>query len=346
MRAGAGDYVTKPFEMEEFLHRVHSLLHKETIPPLEPSLGISEPMQMLEHTLKGLVKSRKPLLLTGEIGVGKEFAARWLHDLFAKDTGPFIAVNCVAIPNTVIERELFGCAPGLFEDMKSGHAGYVERAAGGTLYLDGIASLAPDIQARLLRLIEEGSFCSLGSADRMDLQARIVCATRADLVCAEEQGRLRADLYNEISEARLHICALRERPEDINWHIERCLVEFQNLSIGNLRGMSFDADSGALAYEWPRNVTELRHRMERAVALALEDWISPLDLFPERGFGSWSGRPAVGSLAQAREAAESRQIERALALHDGQVAQSAATLGISRTTLWEKMRRLGMAKEN
>ncbi|MEM7777524.1 MAG: sigma-54 dependent transcriptional regulator [Pseudomonadota bacterium] len=340
MRAGAEDYITKPFEISDLLRRIEAIIPVVTEPSEANVLGVSEAMKRIRHALESYAKAPKPLLITGDIGVGKEYCARHLHQLINQGRGPFISVNCSIIPPEILEDQLF------FTIEESGaNRSYLQRATGGTLFIDGVARLSKNQQARLVNIIEK-----LAVSSPLDLGLKqhplIICTTRRDLNDLVARGEFREDLRNLLDPTHLHLPALRDRPEDITWHLDQCFREFANITVSNVRGISTAAEAEALQHDWPRNVAELRRRMERAMALALDEWITPIDLFPERGFGSWRGQPNVTSLAEARTEAERRQIERAVAMHSGQLTKAAKTLGISRTTLWEKMKRLGLDSES
>ncbi len=344
MRAGAGDYITKPFEMWQLLQRIDTIVPTAARTQLTDILGVSAPMKRIERALETYAKAPRPLLITGEIGVGKEFCAHYLHQLVSKGKGPFISVNCAIMPAEILEHQLFG---GHRSTIPTSEPTYLQRAAGGTLLIDGLAQLSGALQARLVELIEltaAGTWTNDFAAMPFPFPL-IVGTTRQDLDELVAGGHFRADLRNLLDPTHLHVPALRDRPEDVTWHLDRCLREFAAVTVGNVRGISAAAETEALQHDWPRNVAELRRRMERAMALALDEWITPIDLFPERGFGSWKGQPNVTSLAAARNEAERRQIERALALHARHLTKAAKTLGISRTTLWEKMKRLGLESE-
>ena len=341
MRAGADDYITKPFEMSDLLARIETIIPDATEPATANVLGLSDAMKRVQQALESYANAPKPLLITGDIGVGKEYCARHLHQLIGQGGGPFISVNCSIIPPGILEDQLFD---GEGECSVGEAAPYLERARGGTLFIDGVAQLSGQLQSRLVDIIEESHARSGREHTGRDLPNTplIVCATRRDLDDLVARGEFREDLRNLLDPTHLHLPALRDRPEDITWHLDQCFREFKSITVSNVRGISTAAEREALQHDWPRNVAELRRRMERAMALALDEWITPIDLFPERGFGSWRGQPNVTSLAEARTEAERRQIERALAMHDGQLTKAAKTLGISRTTLWEKMKRFGL----
>lgn len=340
MRAGASDYVTKPFEMERFLDRVRTLVERRPLFGDPPILGMSPEIGEVEALLRRIARLKSSVLITGETGTGKEVCARLLHRLSPQSAKPFVAVNCAAIPGDLLESEIFGHEAGAFTGATRRHSGYAERAGDGVLFLDEVGSLPLSLQAKLLRLIEGGSFYRLGGEAEVGFRARLVCATNASLEAMTEDGSFREDLFYRINVVRVEVPPLRRRAKDIPWLMDRFFVEFSAAHDRELRGVSSLAEEAALGHDWAGNVRELRNRMERAVALALGDWIMPADLFPER---TGSTDKPLSSLAQVRDEAERRQIERALAQSEGQIIQAARTLGVSRTTLWEKMRRLGLS---
>jgi DNA-binding NtrC family response regulator len=338
MRAGAADYVTKPFDMDEFLLRLAELM------PLRRAddavLGISEPMRAVERLFRRLAAVGSTVLITGETGTGKEVAAKFLHALGAASK-PFIAVNCAAIPADLMESELFGHEKGAFTGATQRHVGYAERAGDGVLFLDEIAELRSELQAKLLRLIEERSFVRVGGERALPFRARLIAATNADLAKRVETGRFRDDLYYRINVVSVRIPPLRERPKDIPWLMERFFTDMSADIGSSIRGIGAVAEEAALAHTWPGNVRELRNRMERAVTLGLGPWLGADDLFPEQESSAASDQPIV-PLEDARLDAERRHIQKALALTGGEISTAARALGIGRTTLWEKMRRLGL----
>lgn len=340
MRAGAADYVTKPFEMDDFLARLADLIrpHGEDTKTV---LGVSPAMKGIEQMLRRIARIGSSVLITGETGSGKEVAARFLHAMSSHPTAPFMAVNCSAIPSDLLESELFGHEKGAFTGAVQRHLGYAERAGEGTLFLDEIGELRSELQAKLLRLIEDRSFHRVGGERPIAFRGRLVTATNADLPKLVATGRFRDDLFYRINVVSVRMPALRERPEDLPWLLERFFSEFVSRSETPLKGISALAEEAALAHQWPGNVRELRNRMERAVALALGTWLMPGDLFPE--IEAKLAAPHVfGSLEDVRLEAEKRHILRALVLTGGELIPAAKALGIGRTTLWEKMRRLGL----
>ena len=342
MRDGAGDYMTKPFDMTSFLRRVEQLLR----PSREngsPVLGISPQMLALEKMLRRIAPLSAPVLLAGETGVGKEVCARYLHGLRGPRPGPFIAVNCAAIPKDLLESELFGHERGAFTGATARHLGYAERARGGILFLDEIGELDLKLQAKLLRLLEDRAFHRIGGEAAVPFDGRLVCATNADLGCRVAESAFREDLLYRINVLTVTIPPLRERPEDAEWLAER-FVEALAADAGvELNGLSGLALAEIRVHAWPGNVRELRNRIERAVALAPGPWITPGDLFPERHRPTTTKSSANStSLENARDEAERREILNALRRNNRMIGKAAAALGISRTTMWEKMRRHGI----
>ncbi len=338
MRAGAGDFVTKPFELSEFLSRLNALMRTPQEAPAV--LGVSSKMRSVEAFLQRIAGQAGPLLITGETGAGKEVAARHLHGL-ACPALPFMAVNCAAIPADLLESELFGHERGAFTGAERQHLGYAERAKDGILFLDEIAELPTALQAKLLRLIEERRFYRLGGERPVSFRARVVAASNRDIATEIAEGRFREDLFYRLETFTLELPALRDRPEDIDWLLDRFTAAHASESHGRVKGVSALAKEAARTHLWPGNVRELRNRVERAVALASGPWLLPADLFPPDPL-TYATEPSK-PLADIREAAERRAIEGALRDSDGQMQKAAQLLGVSRTTLWEKMKRLGVS---
>ncbi len=344
MRSGAADFVSKPFSMEDFLKRIE--LGRRIRPSgSNPAciLGESSAMCSAEDILRRYAGHELPVLITGETGVGKEVAARFLHQVSARNEEPFIAVNCAAIPAELLESEIFGHEKGAFTGAHQRHLGYAERASRGILFLDEIGDMPLPLQAKLLRLIEEGGFHRVGGENAIPFRARIVSATHRQISKGAALTGLREDLYFRLAVLPVEIPPLRERPEDIVMLMERFLADAVARTDARIRGYSALAEEAALAHPWPGNVRELRNRVERAAALAAHEWIMPGDLFPEQARNE-PGK-AFSPLAEVRDAAERRQIERALEQTGGQVGKAASLLAISRTTLWEKMTRLGLLEK-
>jgi DNA-binding NtrC family response regulator len=349
LRAGAGDYLIKPFEMPDFLLRLDHLIGT-TLPSENAVLGLSDAMARVELLLNRLAKVNSNVLIGGETGVGKEVCARFLHARSIGNAGPFIAVNCAAIPEDLMESELFGHEKGAFTGATSRHLGYAERAAGGTLFLDEIGDLSPKLQSKLLRLIESRSFVRVGGEQSIAFKARLISATNVDLEAMVRRGAFRQDLLFRINVVAVAVPPLRERREDLDWLAGRFFDEFNAQQNAELRGLSELAMEAIFQHSWPGNARELRNRIERAVALSLGPWIMPGDLFPEQSppCGLENIRPdaeKIQPLDEARNDAERRHILKALARTKGAILPAAKILSVSRTTLWEKMRRYGISMD-
>ncbi len=344
MRAGAGDYVTKPFEFPEFLDRIDALLSQRAmVNSQDRTLGTSPAMREVENLLQRVANIDSSILLTGETGVGKEVAASFVHQISVRSEKPFMAVNCAAIPADLIESELFGHVKGAFTGAHDHHAGYAERAGDGILFLDEIGDLPLAIQTRLLRLLQERTFTRVGGEKELKFNARVICATNADLELLIAEKAFRNDLYYRINVLPVHIAPLRQREADILPLVHHYLDLFSKSMSRDIAGLSSLAEDAVLTYEWPGNVRELRNRVERAVALSAERRLAPFDLFPELGKDAGEDQSeTIATLSDVRDAAEKRQIIRALEKTSGQTGKAAALLGVSRTTLWEKMRRHNM----
>jgi DNA-binding NtrC family response regulator len=337
MRAGAGDYVTKPFEIDDLLARARALVMNR-VPVTTGVLGRSSSMREIEALIRRIARHPSPVLFTGETGVGKEVCARLLHAASDFADEPFMAVNCAAIPDNLLESEVFGHEKGAFTGANCKHLGYAERARRGALFLDEITELPITLQAKLLRLIEDRGFYRVGGEAHIPFLARIVCAANRELQAEVVAGRFREDLLYRINVVTIDVPPLRDRREDIPWLIARL---FASLTEGDTRlhGVSSLAEEVAVAHSWPGNIRELRNRLERAIALSTGPWLMPGDMFPERRRQRGDDGEAIQRLSDARDAAEKREIERALRKTNGQIQEAAKLLGVSRTTLWARMRR-------
>ncbi|MDL2339180.1 MAG: sigma-54 dependent transcriptional regulator [Pseudomonadota bacterium] len=339
VRAGAREYLTKPFDIERLVLMVQEASSPTELPPEEGVLGISPAMRRAEGMVHKVAKQRVPVLLTGESGVGKEVAAQLIHQLGDRARkGEFIAVNCAAVPETMMEAEFFGYEKNSFTGAARAHRGYLERADGGTLFLDEVGELPASMQAKLLRALQERSFFRLGSEKVTRSDFRIIAATNRDLHADMAAGTFREDLFYRLAVIRIGLPPLRERPEDIRWLTERML---QQLAIeqGRPVAMSEAFLRDVLGREWKGNARELRSFLEEAVVLS-EAAILDVGgtLLPLSTVVS-SDEKFVPLHAMVEEA-ERRHIRSALERTGGSVMKTSELLGISRKTLWEKMKRL------
>ncbi|MGK7861651.1 sigma-54-dependent transcriptional regulator [Falsiroseomonas sp. E2-1-a4] len=348
VRAGARDYLTKPVDVDRLVEALGAAMADipaQRIKAPGPSLGISAAMQEVEALMRKAARVDAPVVFTGETGVGKEVAARFLHAVSARADEPFVALNCAAIARDLAESTLFGHERGAFTGAVARQVGVVERAGAGTLLLDEIAELSLDLQAKLLRLVQERSFLPLGAAAERPFAARLVCATHADLAARVRAGSFREDLYYRLHVIPVEVPPLRRRTEDLPWLAERLLAEAVARFDLGARHLAPAALASLADHDWPGNVRELRNRIERAVALAEGEEIGVADLFPEGRLDDSAGPGGASRLGAAIDGATRDAIAEALQRVGGNRAEAARRLGISRTTLWKRMRELGMAAD-
>ena len=339
MRAGADDYLTKPFDVERLVQRIRELVPARREPGAAPQgFGLSPATARLAADLERLAGRDVPVLLRGETGVGKEVAARVLHERSARAAEPFVAVNCAAVPRELMESQFFGHERGAFTGATGAHAGWFEEAGAGTLFLDEIGELDPRLQAALLRVLQDGVFRRLGGRQDLRFSGRLVAATNADLGARIAAREFREDLYYRLAVVELWVPPLRERPAEVLALAQGFAQQAAQRQGLVAPALAAEAQAALLAHDWPGNVRELRNRVERALALAEGDTLGSADLFPERALDEPAGAPAT--LASAREQAELAQIERALELSGGRLAEAAQRLGVSRTTLWKRRKKL------
>jgi DNA-binding NtrC family response regulator len=335
-KAGAVDYLEKPYEITDLLERIAGLI---AVQPVSAGvLGTSEAMRRVEMLLRRVADIDSSLLITGDSGVGKEVAAKFVHQISARAEEPFVAVNCGAIPSDLIESQLFGHEKGAFTSAQARHHGYVERARNGILFLDEVGELPLLTQVKLLRLIQERTFTRVGGETAIRTGARIICATNTDLEAAVAEGRFRRDLYYRINVIPVMIPPLRERSDDILPLAQRFIREFSEAFARDVKGFTPEAEQALLSHSWPGNVRQLRNCVERAVALSQAPRVSVDALFPSEATEADGPQPAT--LAEVRDRAERHYIRAALAGADGRIEEAAKRLGISRSTLFEKMRKL------
>ena len=346
LKLGAADYVAKPLDVDVLVQRIREL--GSSLAPIgsgEVVLGASSAMRGIEQMLGRLAASDSTVLITGESGVGKEVMARHLHELGkGSQAKPFVAVNCAAIPETLLESELFGFEKGAFTGAAKEHRGYFEQAHGGTLFLDEVGDMPLVTQVRLLRAIQERTVTRIGSESPVRVEVRLVCATHQDLRQLVEAGHFREDLYYRINVVNLRIPPLRERREDILW-LARRVAEEQTAKKGSTPfSFTAAAERAMLSHPWPGNIRELKHCVERACILSNRAQLSPEALFGDAPLPA-PGAPITGDTLIAHlDTCEKRYIEEALATHAWWVGETAGFLGISRKNLWEKMRKHGIAE--
>jgi DNA-binding NtrC family response regulator len=336
------DFVTRPWLHERLIfalghaHGLSSLRHGRPAP--EPSLGRHgmvgqcEAMQQLYRRIDKCGVTEAPVFVAGESGTGKELTARAIHERSPRAGKPFVAINCAAIPPSLLQAELFGHERGAFTGALSRKIGRIESAHEGTLFLDEIGDMPHECQAVLLRFLQEGTIERLGGSGPINVDARVISATHVDLDKAIEEGRFRSDLYHRLCVLRLVEPPLRERGGDIKLLANYAMSLYKQDGARKLRGLSSDAITAMTNYPWPGNVRELINCVRRAVVMSEGRFITAADLgLPEADHG-----PAV-TLAEIRAKAEKDAIEQALQRHGFKLSDAAAELGISRATLYRLM---------
>jgi len=356
IRAGAHDFVTKPIEMDMLaltLERAisHAALQEqvkmlseavERTRIFDELLGESPPMTELFDQLTRIADSEVSVLITGESGTGKELVARALHKTGRRRDGPFVAVNCAAIPETLLESELFGHERGAFTGAQAARKGVLLQAQEGTLFFDEIGELPLSLQPKLLRALEEKRFRPVGGDRETQFDAAIVAATNRDLETAVEEGLFRKDLYFRVNVIQLAIPPLRSRGMDILLLAQHFLERSAARAGKEVTGISEPAAGKLLAYEWPGNVRELRNAVERAVALTRFEKIAVEDL-PEKIRAFRRSRLVLGS-DDPDELVPMEEVERRYILHvlrtvGGNKTAAARILGLDRRTLYRKLQR-------
>ena len=280
------------------------------------------------------------VLVQGESGTGKEFIVRMIHEQSARASGPFVSVNCAALTETLLESELFGHVRGAFTGAVRDKAGLMEVAANGTLFLDEIGEMAPALQAKLLRALQEREIRRVGGERTIRINTRVVAATNRDLRAAADEGTFREDLYFRLGAFIILVPALRERREDIPPLVHEFATRAAKRIGKDVDGVSADAMTRLVRYDWPGNVRELEHAVERAVILARGTRIAVRDLPPEVQEGRRSGRQTQSLDVRSNEVS---LIRRALARSGGNRTRAAAALNMSPVTLWRRMKRYGIS---
>lgn len=288
------------------------------------------------------------VVIMGESGTGKELVAHALHERSARKSGPFVAVNCAAVPEQLLESELFGHEKGTFTDAKTAHAGLFIQANGGTLFLDEIGELPLALQPKLLRAIQERSVRPLGGRRELPFDVRLLAATNRDLTQAMNEGRFREDLYFRMNVIEIVLPPLRARGNDLLLLAQHFITHFAARAKREVIGMTPEAAGQLIHYDWPGNVRELANVMERAVALTNQDHISVADL-PERVIREARSKPPVNddpSQLVTLEEMERQYVLRVLEFVGGSRTEAARILGLDRTTLWRRLERYGAVKSN
>jgi DNA-binding NtrC family response regulator len=349
-RLGAADYVTKPFHIPELrtkLDRVVRLLEVDqenrvlreqlrTRPGFAGLIGLSQKMQRVYRLIEKVSQHNYPVLILGESGTGKELVARSIHFSGHRRNRPFVPVDCSALVPTLIESELFGYIKGAFTGAMHSKQGLMEVAGNGSLFLDEIGDLPIDLQAKLLRALQEKEVRPVGSTDRVSIEMRVIAATNRDLDAAVRQGQFRQDLFFRLNVVQIKLPPLRERKGDIPLLVNSFLEKFSDEQ-GDTRKISEDAMARLIAYDWPGNVRELENAIERAIALGSGPILHVGDLPTNLQHGAREHMPQNDELLPLDEL-ERRAILRALREAGGDKLAAARLLGIGKTTLYRKLK--------
>ncbi|AUM13860.1 sigma-54-dependent transcriptional regulator [Ketobacter alkanivorans] len=375
MKMGAVDYISKPFDHDEMLMSVERILKEKALErenqalksqisrdfPLTGMIGACEAMQALFKNIQKVAPTDSTVLVLGESGTGKELVARAVHDQSHRHGGPLISVNCAAIPETLIESELFGHEKGAFTGANANRKGLVEAADGGTLFLDEIGELPLEAQARLLRLLQEKEVRRVGSVQSKTVDVRLVAATHRNLKSLAKEGRFREDLYYRLHVVELKLPPLRDRGDDIEKLARELLIRTARRMAKQEMSFSKEALDAINLYRWPGNVRELENAIERAVILCDGQIIAPdlmaLDMHPESEYELDDDitlptpRTSLTKHEEVPDPAEDLSLEdyfqRFVMEHQEQMTETelAQKLGISRKCLWERRQRLGIPRK-
>ncbi len=356
LRAGAYDFVIKPVDLDllnialgrALQHRALQekvRLLKDQVRRQQPEdelLGESAALQQVKQQITRIADLETSVLISGESGTGKELVARALHRQSQRHEGPFVAINCAALPENLLESELFGHVRGAFTDAREARKGLFVEASGGTLLLDEIAEMPLSLQPKLLRVLQDHRVRPLGGSSEIDCDVRVIAASHRDLDDAVGQGRFRSDLYYRLNVIQLELPPLRERGNDILLLALNFIQQLSRKFGKSVTGLAQPAAACLLGYHWPGNVRELRNVIERALALSYHDLITVEDL-PEQLRQPGSEKPLPASLVDPGtilplEEMEQRYIRQVLDQLDGNRTLAARLLGVDRKTLYRKLK--------
>ncbi|MDR1165942.1 MAG: sigma-54 dependent transcriptional regulator [Deltaproteobacteria bacterium] len=349
LKTGAMDYLTKPLDLDVVRHTVNRALERKKTreeKPLELQagrlggflVGESPAFRKVMELVELVAPTEATVLITGESGVGKEMVARLVQSQSSRKNAPFITINCAAIPENLLEAELFGHEKGAFTGAERRREGRLKAGEGGTVFLDEIAETSPALQAKLLRALQEGEIQPVGSDSVEKVDTRFIAATNRDLVKEVEAGRFREDLYWRLNVVAIYVPALRERPQDLAPLANFFIQEYARKNRKDVKGLTAGATAAIMNYCWPGNIRELQNAMERAVILTRGDRVSekdmPLNLAP-------SFQPTV-DIPLNLEELEKLAVEKALNRAEGNKTLAAAKLGVTRKTLAAKLKKFGL----
>jgi len=357
VRKGAYDYYLKPIELDELKVILKRAFHIRAIEEenqvlqrklanedaiWSEMLGVSERMQEVFATIRKAAPSELAVLVTGDSGTGKELASRAIHNLSPRKDGPFQVINCGAIPENLLEAELFGHEKGAFTGAHIQRRGRLEYAAGGTVFLDEIGELSLPLQVKLLRFLQERTLERVGGREAIEVDARLIAATNRELKQAVAEGKFREDLYYRLSVITLELPPLRERGEDMMMLARHFLTRFlKEQGTPGKKSFGQDALRAMAAYGWPGNVRELENRIRRAIIMSEGAELNPRDLDLPGGAEDVEV-PSQESLRDVRDRAEAKAVRIALDSHGYNITRAAAALGVSRPTMHDLIKKHGL----
>lgn len=347
MKRGAFDFVVKPWENGKMISTlqaardkgIHSSRHEAlaadpigTTSTAEPTMywGDSDSMLRLRHTLEKVAPTPATVLITGENGVGKDLLARAIHAGSERSRKPFVAVDAGAVPDTLFESELFGHVKGAFTDAHTNRRGRIVEADGGTLFLDEIGNIPLHLQAKLLRVLQEKTVCPVGGNEAVKVDFRLICATNANLPQMVEEGRFREDLYYRINTVHMHVPALRERPGDILPLSELFIARYADKYHRQVKGLDTSAVKYLRQQPWKGNIRQLQNSIEKAVILSEGACLTAADFALEN------------QLQAPNDPTDEQAVRNMLQRYEGNISAAAKALGISRPTLYAKLKKYGL----
>ena len=331
--------VQRAFHIHDLEEENAELQRRSQQTPLAGIIATSEFMNRVCRSIEKVAPTQARVLLLGESGTGKEVLARALHSMSPRAAGRFVAINCAAIPEALLESELFGYEKGAFTGAARQTPGKIEYASGGTLFLDEIGDMPPALQAKLLRFLQERTIERVGGRVPITVDVRVVCATHQDLATMIRDGQFREDLYYRVSEVVIRIPPLRERGEDRLVIAQHLLETRAREHKRGPRRFADDAVGAILAHSWPGNIRELENRINSAAIMAEGKFITAADL----GLGTTATQAQVLNLRAVRQNAERQAVRAALAAANGNISRAAELLGITRPTLYDLMERNELA---
>jgi len=354
MRAGAADYITKPFINDDIRIKIKNIVESRELRlenqilrqelsqrciSFKNIIGTSDALQKVFAVMEKVIPSKTNILITGESGTGKGLVAQAIHESGPRMDKPFISINCGAIPENLLESELFGHKKGSFTSAIEDKKGLITMANGGTLFLDEVGELPLALQVKLLNVIQNKELTPVGDIRLIAVDIRVIAATNADLMQRVKDGRFREDLFYRLNVIEIRIPSLRERKDDIPLLIKHYLKVFNDEAGKKIKDIDYEAMKAMLAYDWPGNIRELRNTLERAVVLAEGEIVTLHDL-PDKFRTLDLEGIATSSLRQALDDYEREYIRRSLTESKGNKEATATRLGIDLATLYRKLKKL------